>query len=212
MLWIGHRGAAALAPENSVEGCRLAVELGVDSVELDVLPGLVLGHDRAGDTHLETVLDLFALELTETGLLLDLKLPGYERPVLDALRERGLERRTIVCSTDPHSLARLDGVRRSLSYPEDRFRLSERRGAAPAVRSGLAALRRLLPFRIRALCAATGADAVTLHHAVVSAELVRRCPVPVFAWTVDERALAERLERLGVAGIITNDPRILLCK
>ena len=209
MLWVGHRGAAALAPENTLAGFRLAVELGMDMVELDVRPGLVLGHDHVGDT-LEDALDLFADELTETGLLLDLKRPGYESEALAALRERGLETRTIVCSTYPASLRRVDGVRRSLSYPEDSRGLSGRSWLAPAVHGGLAALRRVLPRRIEGMCARVGADVVTLHHSVVSPELLRRCPVPVFVWTVDDAALARRLEELGVAAIITNDPRILL--
>jgi glycerophosphoryl diester phosphodiesterase len=209
MLWVGHRGAAALAPENTLAGFRLAVELGVDMVELDVLPGLVLGHDRVGD-QLEDVLDLFATELTGTELLVDLTLPGYEPEVLAALRERGLADRTIVCSTHPASLLRAEGVRRSLSYPDDRRGVSGRRWLTPAVRGTLAALRQALPRRIGRMCAAVGADAVTLHHSVVSPALLRRCPVPVFVWTVDDRALASRLEDMGVAAIITNDPRILL--
>src|SRR5256885_13551397 len=86
VLRVGHRGAAALAPENSLEGFRLAVELGMDMVELDVLPGLVLGHDRVGD-RFEDALDLFASELTETELLVDLKRPGYEAAGLEALPE-----------------------------------------------------------------------------------------------------------------------------
>ena len=48
MLRIGHRGAAALAPENTIESLRLALELGCDLVEFDVhdLDGtLVLVHD-----------------------------------------------------------------------------------------------------------------------------------------------------------------------
>ncbi|MDE0179286.1 MAG: glycerophosphodiester phosphodiesterase family protein [Gammaproteobacteria bacterium] len=36
MLIIGHRGAAGLAPENTLAGFARAVELGVDGVELDV--------------------------------------------------------------------------------------------------------------------------------------------------------------------------------
>lgn len=45
---IGHRGASAHAPENSVEAFRLAAELGADWVELDVHDDdgrLVVSHD-----------------------------------------------------------------------------------------------------------------------------------------------------------------------
>ncbi len=41
-LCIGHRGAAALAPENTLESFRVAVEAGVDLIEFDVL-GLATG-------------------------------------------------------------------------------------------------------------------------------------------------------------------------
>ena len=46
MLRIGHRGAAALAPENTLAAMRTAIAAGVDMVEFDVAPGLVVGHDR----------------------------------------------------------------------------------------------------------------------------------------------------------------------
>src|SRR5215470_9346113 len=37
-LVVGHRGAAAVAPENTLEGFRTAAALGVDLIEFDVLP------------------------------------------------------------------------------------------------------------------------------------------------------------------------------
>lgn len=51
-LVIGHRGAAGLAPENTLDGFRRAAALGVDAVELDVraLDGaLVVIHDDTLD-------------------------------------------------------------------------------------------------------------------------------------------------------------------
>ncbi|MYA18201.1 MAG: glycerophosphodiester phosphodiesterase [Gammaproteobacteria bacterium] len=52
MLIIGHRGAAGLAPENTLAGFARAVELGVDGVELDVHlagPEVVVIHDERVD-------------------------------------------------------------------------------------------------------------------------------------------------------------------
>ena len=37
LLVVGHRGAAGVAPENTLDAFRAAVSLGVDVVELDVL-------------------------------------------------------------------------------------------------------------------------------------------------------------------------------
>ena len=37
LIRIGHRGAAALAPENTLRSFRAAVEAGVDLIEFDVL-------------------------------------------------------------------------------------------------------------------------------------------------------------------------------
>ena len=49
-LRIGHRGAAGLAPQNTLRAFRLAIELGVDAVELDVRQSadgeLVVIHDE----------------------------------------------------------------------------------------------------------------------------------------------------------------------
>ena len=207
MLRVGHRGAAALAQENTLASFRLAVELGVDMVELDVLPGLVLGHDLAGDT-LEDALRLFAEELTRTRLLVDLKRPGYEDEVVGALHRHGLSERALVSSVDAASLLRIESIPTSLSYPDDTRGLSTRPWLAPAVRCGIAVLRAALPRRIAGMCAAARVSAVTLHHGVVSPALLRCCPVPVYVWTVDDPVLARRLEALGVAAIITNDPRI----
>jgi glycerophosphoryl diester phosphodiesterase len=40
VLRIGHRGAAALAPKNTIAGMRAAIGAGVDMVEFDVAPRL----------------------------------------------------------------------------------------------------------------------------------------------------------------------------
>ena len=48
LIQVGHRGAAALAPENTLRAFEVALASGVDAIEFDVLDRgdgpLVLGH------------------------------------------------------------------------------------------------------------------------------------------------------------------------
>ena len=49
------------------------------------------------------------------------------------------------------------------------------------------------------------------HWALVTPRLVRAVRAAggeLYVWTVDEPARIGRLERLGVTGVITNDPRL----
>ena len=126
MLRIGHRGAAALAPENTIESLRLALELGCDLVEFDVhdLEGvLVLVHDPPAGRpafRLPTLDEALAfLAATEAGAHLDLKAVGAEEAVAEALRRHGLVERTVVSSFRPETLRALaaaePGVRLGLT-------------------------------------------------------------------------------------------------
>jgi glycerophosphoryl diester phosphodiesterase len=221
MLRIGHRGAATLAPENTIESLRLAIELGCDLVEFDVheVEGtLVLAHDPPiGPAAELPMLDeaLAFLAGTEAGAHLDLKASGAEEAVADALRRHGLVERTVVSSFRAETLRALGaaepGVRLGLTYPEDRRGLVQRRGVAPFIGPALGAMRAVLPLRIGHLLAGAGASAAMLHFAVASEAVVERCHAigaPVLVWTVDEQPWVARLDAMGVDGVITNDPRI----
>ena len=74
-LVVGHRGAAALAPENTIEALSAAVEAGADAVEFDVGPGLLLGHDPhlATGLHLDDALAF--LRDKAIGIQVDMKTP-----------------------------------------------------------------------------------------------------------------------------------------
>jgi glycerophosphoryl diester phosphodiesterase len=220
-LVVAHRGAAALAAENSLAAIDAALELGVDLVEVDVLAradgALVLAHTRAtdGSPPLEAVLERLAV--TRTGLLLDLKASGLEPAVAAALRRYGLVERTLACSVSPAVLRRLRAeepvLARALSYPDDRFGVAERRWLAPAVRGGLAALRRTLPWRVPRWVRSLEVDALSLHWSLVTPELVARshaAGAAVFAWTVPDREAAMRLGATGIDAMIADDPRFLM--
>lgn len=127
-LRIGHRGAAALAPENTLASFRAAVEAGVDLIEFDVFAlrsgELVVAHSNDlfevshGAAHgsvralslpalravapelptLDDALGFFAEEAPFVGAHVDLKVSGRERDIVDALRSFGLEERAFVSS------------------------------------------------------------------------------------------------------------------
>jgi glycerophosphoryl diester phosphodiesterase len=220
-LRIGHRGAAALAPENTLGSIALALELGCDLVEFDVHAvggSLVLAHDTplaAGELPpLDEALALLAS--SGAGVHLDLKSRGAEAAVAAALRRHGLVGRTLVSSFRPATLRALNAVEPELrlgrTYPQDRTGLVQRRLLQPPARLIVRALRQALPRRIEGLLAASSATVAVLYWEVVSEAVVARCRalgVPVLVWTVDDPELVQRLDGLGVDGVITNDPRIV---
>jgi glycerophosphoryl diester phosphodiesterase len=218
---VGHRGAAALAPENSLEAIEAGAANGADVVELDVVRGaggaLVLAHGPhvpAGAAGLEDALSLVAS--TGIAVQLDVKTDGLAADAVAALARHGLLGRSFVSS---YSLPILRGfaaaapeLPRSLTYPEDRHGVSDNPFLRPAVRPGLALLRALLPIRLPPLLRAAGARAATLNYAVVSRRIVELCHgagIAVYAWTVNEATLAATLVETGLDGIISDDPRLL---
>jgi glycerophosphoryl diester phosphodiesterase len=220
LLRIGHRGAAALAPENSLEAIALAVELGCDLVEFDVHAvggALVVVHDRPEASHelpsLDDVLEF--LRGTAAGVHLDLKALGAERAVAAALRRHGVVDRTVVSSFRGATLRALHAVEPALrlgkTYPQDRTGLTKSPIFHPPARVVVKALKRTLPRRIGSLLRAARATAAVLYWEVLTPAVVARCHAlgaPVLAWTVDDPELVPWLDVIGVDGVVTNDPRI----
>ena len=236
LIRVGHRGAAALAPENTLRSFEAALALGVDAIEFDVLD-LVLAHsnDLAEVSHgaaVGTVRDRSLEELREVApglptlddalsflaerdvaVHVDLKLTTRLDEVAHALVRHGLADRSVVSSFHSESLADVRAsaphVRIGFTYPEDRYGVARRRALRPAIRVGTLALRRAIVARIPAMIDRAGAAVLMLQHAVVSAAAVERAHgagVAVWAWTVDDPAELARLELAGVDAIITNDP------
>jgi len=221
---VGHRGASALAPENTLKAFELAVELGCDMLEFDVLhraDGRVLvAHDvrrtsAPGVVTLDEALAFIADRLPGIGLQIDLKRRGVEEAVAAAIRNHGVFERSWVSGFDASSLRRMaelePSLPRSYTLPRDLFGIARRGLLAPVVRAALTALGASLPRRLPALLGRARAQAATLHYSIVSSEAIDRAHelgAAVYVWTVDDRSLVERLVRAGADGIITNDPRV----
>jgi glycerophosphoryl diester phosphodiesterase len=224
-LRIGHRGAAALAPENTLGGFRVAIAAGVDLVEFDVVPrsdgALLVAHglgDVGPDTpSLDDALRFFAEEALDIGAHLDLKMSGREQDVVAALRRHGLEERSFVSAGYLRTARAVQSlsaaVRTGLTLPRPFLGLSDDGRGAIVARSGLTALRRMAPRFVAPLLARTRATALVLHHSVVTPATVRAAHdrgVPVVAWTVDDVAELDRVDGAGVDAVVTNDPRIFV--
>lgn len=212
-LVVAHRGASAEAPENSREAFLAAVDAGADLVELDVTHGLVVAHDAgAPGLHLFEVLELLAPH--PIGLHVDLKQPGDETAVLDALDRHGLRERALLSTAFPR-VARLLGtlapdVPRAIGYPRDRVGVAGFPWPGALTRTGAAALRAAMPARIPLLLARTQATVLALHHSLCSEAAVaaaHRRDVPVFAWTANDPEAIARLASCGVDAIVSDDPK-----
>ena len=101
---VGHKGAAALAPANTIESLAAALAHGVDMVEFDVVDApdgrLVLAHSREeigpGAVDLDDALAFLASQAPmSTGIDLDLKCHGFEAQVVEALVRHDCVGRTI---------------------------------------------------------------------------------------------------------------------
>jgi glycerophosphoryl diester phosphodiesterase len=223
---VGHKGADLIAPGNTYASFDAAVSAGVDMIEFDVLPeehgdGLILAHDygdaarRAPHTLEEGLAYLAADAFAEVELDVDLKLPGYELRVLEALRDAGLLERTLISCQHMKSLELLRaahaGVRLGWSVPKltrDPFR--SRATRLPAY-VGLQAFRLVLPWQAARAIRTRRCDALMVHWRLVTPRLVRsvqNAGGEVYVWTVDELPRLRELHGLGVTGVITNDPRL----
>jgi glycerophosphoryl diester phosphodiesterase len=223
---VGHKGADLIAPGNTAASFNAALDAGVDMIEFDVLPArgdgrLVLAHDY-DDAEGRSVLSLDeGLEhlgsstFAAVELDVDLKLPGYELDVLDALRARGLLDRALISSQYRESLAVIrtaePGVRLGWSVPklrQDPFRNPLMWIPATGV---VLAWRELLPFWAASAIRRGECDALMAHWRLVTPRLalaIAGAGGELYVWTVDEPARIRSLERLGATGVITNDPRL----
>jgi glycerophosphoryl diester phosphodiesterase len=208
---IGHGGASALAPANTLRSFALAAELGVDVVEFDVRLArgrLLLAHTlldvcRPGCLELEDALRWVSSELDhELELVVDLKTRGIEEAVVDALRRHRLLERSVLASQCPPILRRV-------------------REVEPQARTGISVAGRLSrrlqrwgEWREEVVSALRRGryDTLMAHHRLVDADLVERVRdvgAELHAWTVSGRADADALSELGVNGIVTGDPTVL---
>jgi glycerophosphoryl diester phosphodiesterase len=226
---VGHKGADLIAPGNTRESFDAALAAGVDMIEFDVLPAtlpadddtpLILAHDHEHSTAGAPTLDEGLIHLKSSAfadveLDVDLKLPGYEARVVEALRKHDLIDRTLVSSQYMRSLVKVRAIepRLRLGWSVPRVRRDYTKSyfwLLPAL-SALAFMRRRLPRLAAGHLAEGRVDAVMAHHRLATPKLVQAvhdAGGELYVWTVDDAEHIRRLEEMGADAVITNDPRL----
>jgi glycerophosphoryl diester phosphodiesterase len=215
---IGHRGAAAIAPENTLASLAAAVDAGCDLVEFDVGADLVLAHSPNEVPSDPITLDdaLAFLSAGGAGVHVDLKHVGIEPQVVAAIRRHGLTDRALVASAVPRSVRRTASIApelpRAVGYPRDRLGAAARPWSQPLTTAAAATLRAAMPVRVPSLLRVARATVLSLHEAVVSKATVTAAHArgaPVIAWTANDPALVRRLVDDGVDAVVSDDPRMV---
>jgi glycerophosphoryl diester phosphodiesterase len=225
---VGHKGAHHIEPGNTLASFDAALRHDVDMIELDVLSEnidgsgrLMVAHDHADMcsrdplTFEEALTHLSGEAFAGLELDVDVKLPGYELRVLEALREHNLIERTLISGMFPQGLALIRAAEPALrlgwSVPRvRRDYTTDMLTAIPAL-AMLTGYRATLPRRARMALREGRFDAIMAHWRVVTPALVRAVGEgsgEIYVWTVDDARMIAKLTAMGVDGIITNDPRL----
>ena len=228
---MGHRGAAGLAPENTLAAIRAALELGVDfeiDVSLCASGEVVVMHDEVVDRTTEGTGTIEAMSL---DALKALHIEGAHRiptlaEVLQLARGRALV--NIELKTTQHKARLMRAVLRAVrAYSAedaviftsfDPYLLEEAKKQAPAVLRGqiysrfddtdLAQYKRVV-LRNLLLNQRAQPDLLMVEQSLVDGAYLERAHglgYRVFAWTVNEVQDMKHLIDLGVDGIISDRP------
>ena len=215
-LIIGHRGASAVAPENTIPAFEAAIDAGADGIEFDVrlsrdgVPVII--HDdtlqrthglrkRVADLTVEelrsvgvpSLRDLFEL-MSQNELILCLEIKGSSAELADRccelVHEFAFEDRTIVECFDLNVLKPIKLKTAALFDPR------------------IYTDQRLIDRALE-----VGASVLALHQRLAKPPLIEKAKLAalrVVVWTVDDPAWVARAQSLGIEAVITNDPATMI--
>jgi len=218
----GHHGPGADVVENTLGAFRRAIDIGANGIELDVRRTidnvLVVHHNKRIRNASGSIADMTFRQATVLAAR-----RGYEIPTLEQALElcAGKIALDIELKESGYEKDVADLVRRYFSPPDAVFTsfadatVAALKSEAPEYKAGLlvgARARRARRFPRQRL-ESCGADFVAAHWLIIRKGFARRmieAGYPIYAWTVNNPAIAGRLARKGVAGIISNAPENIM--
>ena len=219
VLKIGHRGAKAYEPENTLSSFRLAIELGVDAVELDVRKTvdneLVVIHnanvnkttDGSGAVN-ELTLEEIQRFVTEKGehvptleevldavakrvkVLVELKENGTEEQVISLIRKKRLTENVII-----------------ISFHEDA--LKKVRELSDEVETGLIYVRHKNPIQTALYLKAEYLLPLYRFTHSSNVKKAHEAGLKVIVWPINNKEEVDEYKKKGVDGIASDRPDIL---
>jgi len=218
MLRIGHRGARAYEPENTLRSFRKALEIGVDAIEFDVRKTrddhIVVIHDA--DVKRTTngkglVADLKLAEIkklsTEKGekiptleealefidgkvkILIELKEQGYEENVLSTVHSKKLEKNVIISSFLEPALKKTRELNKTIE-------------------TGLIYAKHPNPIKAALELKANYLISLYRFTHTANVEKAHENGLKVIVWTINTLEEAAEYVKKGVDGIATDKPDI----
>ncbi|MBI2883636.1 MAG: glycerophosphodiester phosphodiesterase [Candidatus Methylomirabilis oxyfera] len=231
-LNVAHRGASALAPENTMAAFEKAIELGADAIELDLHVSrdgeLVIIHDhtldRTTDGHGPVhVRSLEELKRLDAGRWFGEGFSGQRIPTLAEVLDRfggkvplalevkagsaffpGIEER-VVSALREHQVISQVAV---ASF--DHHALLRLKELEPSLRTAALLVGR--PVSIPVIAEACKTEAMALECSLITKTEVDACRaagLQLVAWVVNEPARMRDFIDLGIDGIITDRPDLL---
>ncbi len=219
MLRVGHRGARAYAPENTLASFKKALETGVDAIELDVRKTkdgqLVVIHDA--DIKRTTNGEGLVSELTLTQIkgfsaeggekiptfeealnfldkkvkvLVELKEAGIEEQVLSVVHARGLEKNVVIISFIEEALKKIRELNK-------------------IVETGLIYAKHSNPVKAALELKANYLVALYRFIHTATVQKAHENGLKIIVWTINTPQEAQEYARKGVDGIASDKPDIL---
>lgn len=230
----GHRGAAGEAPENTIAGCRHAIQRGVDRIEVDLQLSadgkIVIVHDttvnrttgQRGKVAQFSARELYAMDARAGG-------PAWSSkkqtgiPTLDKLLASTPELKKYQLEVKPGPVATMRNIAQQLAERFAKKKDAKRIIITSSNTKLLAFVQEFAPHLETGLVATRKTDVAVAKHLQVNyfcsqwklctAALVRKAQANgqhVSCWTVNDPTTVRALYAMGVDSIITDYPSMAL--
>ncbi|MBD3191551.1 MAG: hypothetical protein GF308_12955 [Candidatus Heimdallarchaeota archaeon] len=222
-LIFGHRGAPYNQPENTLKSFKQAFQDGADGIEFDVRltsdKEMIVIHDETINrttngtgfvkelTHMEirqvninnklkipTLEEVVKKFGNEKWLNIEIKEPGFEKQLIELLNDLQITKKIVLSSFFVSVIQEINNISKKFS-------------------TALLFTYEINDFQ--SLKKEMVIDSIHPHHKLVNKELMDQAKnnkLAVRAWTVDNPTKALSLTKIGIDGIITNNPKKIITK